>query len=92
MDKFSRVFQKSTENTTCQLYGEMSRLVRLHASNLLTREVISSVGDHIHHHNLDRNNQVPDENLGIGSSTWCCLHELEKERDLKPFFSAVRSF
>ena len=37
MDNFNKVFQKSTENTTCQLYSEMSRLVRVYASNLLTR-------------------------------------------------------
>ena len=29
--KFSRVFQKSTESTTCQLYTETCRLVRLYA-------------------------------------------------------------
>ena len=34
MDKFNRLFQKSTENTTCQLYSEMCRLVRLYASNI----------------------------------------------------------
>ena len=31
MDKFSRVFQKSTESTTCQLYTEICRLVWLYA-------------------------------------------------------------
>ena len=40
MDKFNRLFQKSPQNTTCQLYTEMSRLVRLYASNLLKRECI----------------------------------------------------
>ncbi len=34
MGKFNCLFQKSTQNTTCQLYTEMSRLVRLYASNV----------------------------------------------------------
>ena len=29
MNRFNRMFQQSTENTTCQLYSEMSKLVRL---------------------------------------------------------------
>ena len=42
MDKFNRLFQKSTQNTTCQLYTEMSRLVRLYASNVLKLESITA--------------------------------------------------
>ena len=45
MDRFNRLFQKSTENTTCQLYSEMSRLARLYASNLLKTETIIAAGD-----------------------------------------------
>ena len=37
IDRFNRVFQKSTENTTCQLFDETSRLVRLYASHLLKK-------------------------------------------------------
>ena len=92
MDRFNKVFQKFTENTTCQLYTEMRRLVRLYASNLLSKEAIVAAGDDLHQLNLDSDNQLPDENLGIGSSTWSCLHQLEAEHDLKPFFCAVRSF
>ena len=40
MDHFNRLFQKSTENTTCELYSEMNRLVRMYAANLLTNETI----------------------------------------------------
>ena len=40
MDRFNRLFQKSTENTTCELYSEMNRLVRMYAANLLTNETI----------------------------------------------------
>ena len=47
IDRFNIVFQKSTENTTCQLFDEISRLVRLYASNLLTKETIVAVGDKI---------------------------------------------
>ena len=42
MDKFNSLFQKSTQNTTCQLYTEMSRLVRLYASNPLKPECRTS--------------------------------------------------
>ena len=40
MDKFNKLFQKFKENSTCQLYNEMGRLVRLYASNLLKPDVI----------------------------------------------------
>ena len=62
------MFQKSTENTTCQLYDEMSRLTRLYASNLLTKESILAVGDNLSCLNLQSSNQLPDENLGVGDS------------------------
>ena len=86
------MFQKSTENTTCQLFDEISRLVRLYTSNLLSEESIVAVGDDLRLLNLEPSNQLPDENLGVAESTWSCLHELEEEHDLKPFFNAVRSF
>ena len=47
MDRFNCLFQKSNENTSCQLYSEMSRLVRLYASNLLKGEAITAVGDNL---------------------------------------------
>ena len=40
MDRFNRTFQKSTENTTCELYTEMTRLVRIYAANVLTQEAV----------------------------------------------------
>ena len=40
MNRFSRQFQKSTENTTCELYEEVSRLVKLYAKNLLKTDAI----------------------------------------------------
>ena len=92
MDKFNRVFQKSTENTTCELYSEMNRLVKLYASNLLSNTAILAAGDNLGNLDLDVTNQVEDENLGIGISTWEYLHDLEEELDIKPFFRAVRNF
>ena len=92
IDQFNRVFQKSTENTTCQLYDEMSRLVQLYASNVLSKDSIVAVGDNLQRLNFESINQLPDENLGVGESTWTCLHNLEQEYDLKSFFDAVRSF
>ena len=41
MDRFNRMFQKSNENTTCQLYNEMCRLTRLYAANVLKCSIIT---------------------------------------------------
>ncbi len=37
-------------------------------------------------------NQLADENLGLGDSTWAALSEMEEEFDTKPFYQAVRDF
>ena len=80
MDNFNKVFQKSIKNTTCQLYSEISRLARVYASNLLTREAFLNVQEDLQNLDLeDRCGQVQDENLGIGSATWTYLHELQTE-------------
>ena len=92
MDRFNHLFQKSNENTSCQLYSEMSRLVHLYSSNLLKGEAITTVGDNLTLLSFARNKQLEDENLGIGSATWACVSELEDELDPKPFFTAVRNF
>ncbi len=78
MDKFNRLFQKSTQNTTCQLYNKMSRLVRLYASNLLKPECIVAVGNDLSKLNLATCNQLADENLGLGDATWKHLAEMEE--------------
>ena len=92
MDRFSKMFQKSTENTTCEVYEEMCRLLRIYAGNFLKKEAILAVGDKLKELKLDSSNQVPDEHLGIGTETWTSVAELEQEYDTKPFFSAVRKF
>ena len=70
MDRFNCLFQKPNEYTSCQLYSEMSRLVRLYASNLLKGEAITAVGDNLTLLSISRNKQLEDENLGIGSAIW----------------------
>lgn len=70
MNRFSRQFQKSTENTTCELYEEVSRLVKLYAKNLLKTEAILAADTDLTKLKLDVENQVADENLGIGTDTW----------------------
>ena len=46
MDRFNSLFQKSSENTTCQLHSEMtSWLVRLYASNILKTDTITAAED-----------------------------------------------
>ena len=92
MDRFNRLFQKSTENTTCQLYSEMNRLVRLYASNLLKPESILEAGDDLSKLRFLDINHLTDENLGLGNDTWVYLSGLEEEFDPKPFYKAVRSF
>ena len=92
MDCFSKTFQKSTENTTCEVYDEMCRLARLYAGNFLKKETTLAAGDNLKKLKLDSSNQVADEHLGIGNNTWISVAELEQEHDTKPFFSAVRKF
>ena len=93
MDRFNRVFQKSNENTTCQLYTEMSRLVKLYAANnILTADSIKKVGDDLKKLSFAEGGQLDRENLGIGTDTWTSVAVLEEEHDTKPFFDAVREF
>ena len=92
MDRFNRVFQKSNENTTCQLYTEMSRLVKLYAANILTADSIKKVGDDLKKLSFAEGDQLDRENLGIGTDTWTSVAVLEEEHDTKPFFDAVREF
>lgn len=64
----------------------MSRLLKVYAANLLKRDVITAAGDNLSLLCLSDENQLSDENLGIGTRTWTDLVELEAEHDLKPFF------
>jgi hypothetical protein len=70
VDRFNRLFQKSTENTTSQFYDEMNRLVRLYASNFLTSDTILAANDNLRLLNLSEENQLSNEDLGIGTETW----------------------
>ena len=92
MDRFNRLFQKSSENTTCQLHSEMTRLVRLYASNLLKTETITAAEDDLTSFNFTRNKQLDDEDLGIGNDTWTCISALEEEIDTKPFSELFEIF
>lgn len=92
MDRFNRLFQKSTENTTCQLYSEISRLVRLYASNLLKTETIVAAGNDLTKLSFANAGQLEDENLGLGNDMWAYLSGIEEEYDPKPLFKAVRDF
>ena len=85
MDWFIRLYQKFTENTTCELYVEMCRLIRLYAGNVQKKEVIFAAGDDFEGLNLDRASQVDDEHLGIGDDSWVSIAALEEEHDPKPF-------
>ena len=92
VDRFNRLFQKSTESTTSQLYDEMNRLVRLYASNFLTSDTILAANDNLRLLDLAEENQVTNEDLGIGTETWMSVAELESTHDTAPFFEAVRGF
>ncbi len=92
MNRFNILFQKSSENTACLLYSEMTRLVRLYASLLLKTGTITAAEDDLTSLNFTRDKQLDDEDLGIGNDTWACISALEEEMDIKPFFRAVRDF
>ena len=57
----------------------------------MTTEAILAADDNLTLLNFDRDSQVSDENLGIGTDTWACLAVYEQE-DPKPFFLAVHKF
>ena len=92
MDQFNRLFQKSTENITCQLYSEISRLVRLYASNLLKMETTVAAGNDFTKLSFANAGQLEDENLGLGNDMWAYLSGIEEEYDPKPLFKAVCDF
>ena len=90
MDK--ALLKKTTENTTCQLYSEMSRLVRLYANNLLKTETILAAGDDLTKLSFASAGQMADENLGLGNDLWVHLGSMEEEFDPSPLYRAVQSF
>ena len=92
MDRFNRLFQKSTENTTSQLYDDMNRLVRLYATNFLSDDSILAASDNLKNLDFDEANEVSNENLGIGDDTWASVSDLEHLHDTVPFFEAIRGF
>ncbi len=86
MNRFNKTFQKSNENTTCELYTDISRLVRIYAVNILTQQSVLQAGDNLHTIGLnDRTNLKPYESEGIGDNSWASVSELEKELNIAPF-------
>lgn len=61
----------------CELYEEVSRLVRLYAKNLLKTEAVLAAEDNLTLLNFDVDSQVANENLGIGTDTWVCVAAFE---------------
>ena len=70
--------KKSTQNTTCELYNEMNRLVQLFANSNLKLLC------------FETSSQLSNENLR--DSTWITIAQVEVEQDIEPFFVAVRKF
>ena len=83
--------RKVDRNTTRQVDSEMSRLVRLFASNLLKPEAIVAAGENLSILSMATTDQLPNENLGLGDDTWAFISSLEEEQDVTAFFRAVRS-
>ena len=73
---FNRVFQKSYENTTCQLESEGNSLVMLYAANILTTSESASVKLNISVFHY----QLEDENF-----MWIT-------NAIKPFFCSCMTF
>ena len=70
----------------------MNRLVRLYVSNILTIDTILAANDNLWVLDFAEDNQVPNEDLGIGTETWVSIAQLECTHDTAPFFEAVRGF
>ena len=69
MDRFNRSFQKSNENTTCELYTDIVRLTKkIYVVNFLTEEAVRKAGDKIHLVDMDKVKLYED--LSIGDETW----------------------
>ena len=92
MNKFNCLFQKSTENTTSELYDAMNRSVRLYASKFLSDGTILAASDNLKNIDFDEANHVSNEHLGISDDTWTSVSQLEHLHDTAPFFKAIRSF
>ncbi len=60
VDRFNRLFRKSTENTTSQQIG----------SNFLTTDQILEANENLRLFDFVQENQVSNEELGIGNETW----------------------
>ncbi len=70
----------------------MNRLVRLYASNFLTTDQILETNENLRLLDFVQENDVSNEELGIGNETWISVAELEFTYDTAPFFEAVRGF
>ena len=55
----------------------MNKLLKVYEANILKRDVVTAAGDNLSLLNLSEENQLSDENLGIGTRTWTDLVELE---------------
>ena len=67
----------------------MNRLVRLYASNLLSSETILAAGNNLRNLKLEVDNQLTNDQLGIGDETWISVAALEEIEDTAPFFEAA---
>ena len=92
MNRFNRFFQKTTENTTAELYIEISHRTRLYISNFVKLEVIQDAADNLTTLSLTDENLLDNEELGIGTDTWATLTVLPEEMPLTLFFVAVKQF
>ena len=54
MDRFNRSFQKSNENTTCELYTDIVRFTNIYVVNFLTEETVRKAGNKIHLVDMDK--------------------------------------
>ena len=54
MNRFNRSFQKSNENSTCELYMDIVRLTKIYVVNFLTEEAVRKAGDKIHLVDMDK--------------------------------------
>ena len=48
--------------------------------------------DNLSHLSLAKEDQLADENLGIGTDTWARLSAMEQDGDSKPFYTPLCNF
>ena len=93
LDTFNETFQNTSESTVSFLVQEVHTLIRAWFVNFVKPEIISAGGPDASQIEFTlRDNQLDDEFLHIGDSTWLTVAEIEEEHEKVSFYRSVRNF